>query len=220
MLKRIRAGFVLSTQHLALSTVLLLSACIGRGEVVTLDVHALRPPGRAGVDMQDVTVLVSNFEDTRPERCRLGMRTHFWGGQSFYKMEGSKPGEVVPKAMVDYLRAKGWRAETLRAEAVKVRTAGPGEKDVIISGRILDFAIDVQGGFLHTDVSAKARIAVQAVNAVDGSQTRITLRGAGSHRVIWFTDADAEHLMNDVLTETVQKFLVETSLEEKAVRLK
>ena len=206
---------------LGAALLLLLAGCIGRGEVATLDVHAVRPPGRLGVDQHDVNVIVTSFEDTRPERCRLGIRTHFWGGQSFFKMEGSKPGDVVPKAMVDYLRAKGWRAEAVKAEPTFVKQGGvPPEKDVVITGRVLDFVVDVEGKFLRTDITAKTRIAVQAVNAADGSQTRLTLRGTGTHRVLWFSPEDAERLINDVLTETVEKFLRETSLEDRAVRLK
>lgn len=198
----------------------LLTACVGRGEVTTLNVHAVRPPVGTGITEQDVAVAVLLFDDSRPERCRLGIRTHFAGGQSYFKMEGAKPGEVVPKALTDYLRAQGWRAEIVRAEPQPARQTHAPAKDVVISGRVLDFSVEVDGKWLGTDITARTRIAVQAANASDGSQTRLTLRGSGTHRVLWFDPDDAERLMNDVLTETIRKFLLETSLEDKALRLK
>ena len=48
----------------------------------------------------------------------------------------------------------------------------------------------------------------------------MTLNGVGAHRVYRFSTHDAERLINEVLTETLDKLLAETIVEDRVLRLK
>ena len=71
-------------------------------------------------------------------------------------------------------------------------TTVPTTPDITLSGRVLDLVVDVENKLFPTAIHAKSRIAVQGVNAADGSRWVMTLNGVGAHGVYWFTPRDAE----------------------------
>ena len=125
----------------------------------------------------------------------------------------------MPEAMATYPRAKeGWTVALEKPQAYP--TTLPITPDITLSGRVLDLVVDVENKLFHTAIQAKSRVAVQGVDAADGSRWVMTLHGIGAHRVYWFTPRDAERLISEVLTETVDKLLAETIVEDQTLHLK
>jgi hypothetical protein len=48
----------------------------------------------------------------------------------------------------------------------------------------------------------------------------MTLSGAGSQTVVWFDPEDAAMLLSAALSESLEKFVAETKIEKKMLRLK
>lgn len=196
---------------------LVLAGCAGQGEVIPLQVRASDQAGQAmAKEGSGPSVAVMAFEDSRAEKNRLGTRTHLWGGESYFNVPGGKPGEVVAQVVADYLKRKGWRA-------MMVKPGGSGvdsSADVTLSGKLLDLSVDAKSKFFQTEISSKSKLVVQALNKADGSTVRMTLNGAGTESVFWFDEEDAQELMNEVLTASLEKLIANTKVEDNLLRLK
>ncbi|TLY16546.1 MAG: hypothetical protein E6K69_03935 [Nitrospirae bacterium] len=196
---------------------IVLVACAGKGEVIPIDIRGSDSAGPAKTkETGGPSVAVTAFEDSRPEKNRLGTRTHFLGGESYFNLLGGKPGaEVAAQAVADYLKMKGWRAEL-------VKPGGSGAEsnaEVTLSGKLLDLSVDAKGKFLQTEISSKIKIVVQALNRADGSTVRMTLNGAGTESVFWFDPEDAQGLVNEVLIASLEKLVGNTKVENDLLRL-
>jgi len=188
-----------------------LAGCAGKGEVVTLDIRAGQPgPEAMAKKVDGVSVAVTAFEDARPETKRLGTRTHLWGGETYFNVPGGKPADVVGPVIAEYLKQKGWRAEVAKT----------GGADVTLTGKVLDLSVDAKSKFFSTEITVKTKMAIQAQNAADGSVIRMTLNGDGSQSVFWFEPEDAQSLVNDILTDSLEKLVANTKIENKLLRLK
>ncbi len=194
--------------HLVGLTVGLLAlvGCATKG-AVNLDVQAVQPSSEAkGKKADGLTVTVASFEDSRPEKGRLGVRRHFWGGETTFNVPGGKPGDVVAKVMTDYLKRKGWRVN--------------GSPDISFSGKLLNFSVNAESRFAQTEITVKAKMVVEGTNKADGSIVRMTLNGDGSQKVFWFDPEDAQELASEVLSDSLEKLLVNTKVENNLLRLK
>ncbi len=190
-----------------------LAGCAGRGEVIPLQIHPI-VTGSEGVakPRAAVRVAVGSVEDGRSHKTGLGVRTHLWGGVSYFDVPGGKPADVVAQALTDYLTAKGWQ--------VTKRGAGDAGADVVLTGKILDFSVHAKSRVGFTEITTKTKLALQAQNVADGSTIRMTLNGSGADDVFWFDPEDAQALVNDVLTDSFGKLLQDTTVENKQIRLK
>lgn len=196
----------------------LLAGCAAKGEVITLNVQATAPNTGAAVKKSEMHVIVMPLEDFRGDQARLGTRSHFWGGKSYFDVPGGKPVDVAAEAITNYLKARGWHAELAKSQ---VRGTASAEKpEILLSGKVLALSVDAESKFLKTTITAKSKIAVQAQNTADGSVVRMTLNGAGSQSVFWFDPEDAQQLLNDVLTESLEKLVMDTKFENGLLRLK
>jgi len=72
---------------------------------------------------------------------------------------------------------------------------------------------------MQTEISSKSKIVVQALNRADKSSVRMTLNGAGTESVFWFDPEDAQGLMNEVLTASLEKLVANTKFENSLLRL-
>lgn len=190
-----------------------LAGCAGRGEVIPLQIHPI-VTGSEGVAKQRaaVRVAVGAVEDGRSHKTGLGIRTHLWGGVSYFDVPGGNPADVVAQALTDYLTAKGWQ--------VTKRGAGDNGADVVLTGKILDFSVHAKSRVGFTEVTTKTKLALQAQNVADGSTIRMTLNGSGGDDIFWFDPEDAQALVNDVLTDSFGKLVQDTTVENKQLRLK
>ena len=189
-----------------------LAGCAGTGEVIPLQIHPI-VTGSEGVAKQRAAVRVAmgSVEDGRSHKTGLGVRTHLWGGVSYFDVPGVNPADVVAQALTDYLTAKGWQ--------VTKRGAGDNGADVVLTGKILDFSVHAKSRVGYTEVTTKTKLALQAQNLADGSTIRMTLNGSGGDDIFWFDPEDAQALVNDVLTDSFGKLVQDTKIENKSLRL-
>ena len=123
-----------------------LAGCAGTGEVIPLQIHPI-VTGSEGVAKQRaaVRVAVGSFEDGRTHKTGLGVRTHLWGGVSYFDVPGGKPADVVAQALADYLTAKGWQ--------VTKRGVSDNGADVVLTGKILDFSVHAKSRIGFTEAT-------------------------------------------------------------------
>lgn len=189
-----------------------LAGCAGTGEVIPLQIHPLVTGSEGGAKQKTaVRVAVGSVEDGRSHKTGLGVRTHLWGGVSYFDVPGGNPADVVAQALIDYLAAKGWQ--------VTKGAADNKAADVVLTGKILDFAVHAKSRVGFTEVTGKTKLALQAQNVADGSTIRMTLNGSGADDVFWFDPEDAQALVNDVLTDSFGKLVQDTKIENKSLRL-
>lgn len=129
-----------------------LAGCATKSQVVHLDIRPIQPTSVAAASKGDsLSVAVVAFEDARPEKSRLGVRHHFWGGETYFDVPGGKPGDVVSRAVADYLKQKGWQTAMAMADGA----AASGGPDVTFSGKLLSFSVDADSKFLRTRITVK-----------------------------------------------------------------
>ncbi len=192
-----------------------LAGCAGTGEVVPLDVR-FKPMDVQPVETEPLKIVVETFEDKRADKSKLGLRTHLWGGVTYFNVPGGRPGEVAAQALADYLRLRGWR--------VGVRTPGvttaEGEPDIVLTGQVMEFSANAKSRFFSTAITTSTRFVIRARNAVDGSTTTMNLDGTRSETVFWFDPGDVQRLLNETLKESLDRLMADTKIENRAWRLK
>jgi hypothetical protein len=192
--------------------VILATGCAGKGERIDLKVPVASEAEGKVVAMSPATVSIEPFEDDRTDRSHLGTRYHLWGGESHFSLPHGTLGEATAQAFADYLKGKGWNATVAKGN----RAAGA---DMTITGRLIDVGVDAKSGIGQTTLHAKNRMVVQVQNHTDGSQVRETLTGAGANQVFWFDPEDAQELLNELYKKNFEKFVTDTKLEGRILKL-
>lgn len=198
------------------------TGCAGKGEVLEL---SLRPgptaPAAAPATRDQLKVLVAIFEDARPEQSRLGMRTHLWGGVTYFNLPGGRAGEAVSEATAEYLRRNGWRARVGQPGASEPGgLQQEGAPDVTLTGQVQDLSANAKSRFGSTEVKVTARLTFRALNASDKSTTRVTVESSRSQTVFWFGPEDVQALLSEVFQDSMGKLLADTRVENRSLRLK
>lgn len=202
----------LKTLLMCCVSLMALSGCAGTGEVIPLQIHSLGTgSGTVSKPSAPLRVALAPIEDGRSHKTGLGVRTHLWGGVTYYDAPGGNPTEVVAKALTDYLNAKGWQV---------IKPDSSEAADVVLTGSLLDLSVHAKSRVFFTEISTKTRLALQAQNAADGSTVNITLNGSGSDDEFWFDTEDVEALVNDVLTDSFGKLIQDTTVQNSVLRLK
>jgi len=191
---------------------LVLVGCGGKGESVLMDLRSAAPTAMPAKPASDLTVAVANFDDSAlTDQKRLGSRSHLWGGTSHFDLADGKPGEVVSQLVAESLKQRGWHVEKAGAD---------GKAQATISGKILELSVNAKSSFGSTDITSTTKIVVEAVNAADGSKVRMTLGGAGAQTVVWFDPEDAQALLAETVSESLEKLIANTKVENNLLRLK
>lgn len=188
-----------------------LVGCGGKGESVSVDLRAATQAAPPAKSANDLTVAVTDFDDSSLQKGRLGSRSHLWGGTSYFDLTGGKPGEVVAQLIAQNLKQRGWRVEKAGAD---------GKAQVTLSGKVLELSVNAKSSFGSTDITSATKIALEAVNAADGSTVRMTLSGTGSQGVFWFEEEDAQALLSETIAESLEKLIATTKVENNLLRLK
>ena len=193
--------------------IILVSGCAGKGENINLKV-----PVRSGADekvvaMNSATIAIQPFEDNRTDPSHLGMRHHLWGGESHFSLPSGTLGDATAQALAEYLKGKGWNAAVAKGN-------GATGADMTITGKLVDVNVDAKSGIGQTTLNAKSKMVVQVKNLADGSQIRETLSSTGSNQVIWFDPEDAQELLNDLYNKNFEKFVTDTKLDGKILKLR
>ncbi len=191
---------------------LAVTGCAGPGEVIPIHLHAV-PAGAEKMPkpVETLQVAVGDFEDGRSHHTGLGVRTHLWGGVSYFDVPGGKPADAVGQALTEYLTAKGWKV---------VKQGSSEGSDVVIAGKIEEFVVNAKSRFGFTEITTKTKVGIRASNSSDGSIIRMTLSGAGSEDVFWFEPEAAEGVVNEVLSDSFGKLLQDATIVNRMLRLR
>jgi hypothetical protein len=191
----------------------LAAGCAGKGERIDLTIPLVSGGDGTVVAMSSPTVAIQPFEDRRTDRSRLGTRYHLWGGESHFTLSSGTLSEATAQAFADFLKGKGWN--TTVAEG----SSGAGA-DMTITGALIDVGVDAKSGIGQTTLNAKNRMIVHVQNHTDGSHIRETLTSTGTSQVFWFDPKDAQELLNELYNKDFEKFVADTRLDGKILRLR
>lgn len=188
-----------------------LIGCVGTGEVIPLQLHVV-PAGAQKIvkPNEPLKVVIGEFVDGRKSQTGLGIRTHLWGGVSYFDVPGNKPDETVARLLTDYLTANGWNV--LKADSTE-------RADVVLSGTMRKLFVHAKSRVGFTEMTTKTKLAIQIKNLSDDSIVRMTLNGAGSEDVFWFDRDDLEKVVNEVLTDSFSKLVEDTTVVDRMLRL-
>lgn len=201
---------------------LLLLGCSGKSDIIPMNLNSKPSMESNGANqavkpMSGPRVTVIPFEDGRGDRSKVGSRTSMWGGESYFNVSNGSAGEATAQAFADYLKGRGWQAQYAKNEPPAAEN-GP---DIVLSGKILDLAIEAKKGFLLTDIEAKSKLVIQAKNRQDDSSLTRTDAHSGSHdNVLWFEPQDGEQILSEVLEKNFERFVVNTKFEDRAIRFR
>lgn len=185
--------------------------CAGTGEVIPVHFRAAPVTAEKAASSTSLRVAIAAFEDGRQYQTSLGVRTHIWGGVTYFDVPGSKLADAMAHALTEYLTAKGWQV---------VRSDGVERADVVVVGRVQDCFVRAKSRAGFTEITTRAKLAIQATNSADGSVVRMVLNGTGSEDVFWFDPEDVETLLNEVLADSFSKLTHDTTVENRMLRLK
>lgn len=193
----------------------LTAGCGGTGRTFYMDLQQKSPPAQY-VEPESVRIVVEPFDDRRLDKTRLGMRTHLWGGVTYFQVAGERPGHVVAQALVDRLKTRGWRDR-----AWNVSMAAPGsvtDADIVISGQIVDLAANAKSRLFSTVLTTSLKMVITARNVGDRTTTMRSVEGAQHDTVVWFSDNDIQELTATTLRDGIDRFIVDTTIEQRALR--
>jgi len=196
-----------------LGSILLATGCAGKGERIDVKVPIAHGANEKVAAMSSPTVAILPFEDNRTNRSHLGTRYHLWGGESHFGIPSGPLGESTAQGFADYLRGKGWNVTVARGN-------GAAGADVTITGELVDVGVDARSGIGQTALNAKNQLVVFVKNHADGSQIRETLTSSGTDQVFWFDPEDAQELLNELYNKNFEKFVTDTSLDGKVLKLR
>ena len=157
-------------------------------------------------------VVVKPFDDARMDRTHLGSRSHFWGDTSYFDLPKGTVGEAVAKALVQQLNKRGWQAS--------LEASNGAVPDATITGTIQDLSVTAASRFGRTELAAKNTMMVRVLNHSDESTVQERVLGSGSDQVFLFEAEDAQHLVNEVVEKNIDKFIADTKVEGKTVKLR
>jgi hypothetical protein len=204
---------------IALTAILLMGAgCGGTGKTFFLDLQQKQMAGRYQ-EPEPVSIVIEPFEDRRLEKNRLGLRTHLWGGVTYFNVAGERPGDVVAQALADRLKTRGWKD---RAWTVRMASSGAvtnqNDTDIVISGQLLDFSANAKSRLFSTVVNTSSKIMITAKNLGDQSSTTRAIEGAQRDTVVWFNEEDVQQLLAATLKDGIDRYLDDTTIVQKALR--
>ena len=193
--------------------VTLLAGCATTGQKVDVVIPTASTGGVASASSgSGPRVVVKPFDDARMDRTHLGSRSHFWGDTSYFDLPKGTVGDAVAKALVQQLNKRGWQAS--------LEGSNGTAPDATITGTIQDLSVTAVSRFGRTELSAKNTMMVRVLNHGDDSTVQERVLGSGSDEVFWFDPEDAQQLVNEVLEKNIEKFIADTRVEGKTVRLK
>jgi hypothetical protein len=196
-------------------SVSMVMGCAGKGEVRYLDLST-KPPAVQASSSEPVKIVIEPFEDRRMEKGRIGMRTHLWGGVTFFNIAGERPGEFMAQALTDRLKHRGWQD---RPWNVRMAPAGSvPDADIVITGQIQELSANAKSRVFSTAISTNSKVTIQAKNQADKSTTTRSVEGAQTRTVFWFDEDDVQELLAATLKDGLDRLIADTMIEQKSLR--
>ena len=192
-----------------------MSGCAGTGEVVPLQIQTLPTVRSVNQSFQDTKVVVEPFE-TGDMADRLGARTHLWGGETVFAVQGGKVGTVLAQMVGDHLARLGFQVWVRKSAVQEV----PARPDVTITGQVQQLSASARSRFFSTAMMARVKAAIRAANASDGSTVRLNLDGMRESAVFWFEPAEVQELVNRMLAENLAKVMADIRVQDRALQTK
>jgi hypothetical protein len=180
-----------------------------------MDLQQKAPPAQY-VEPESVKIVVEPFDDRRLEKTRLGMRTHLWGGVTYFQVAGERPGYVVAQALVDRLKTRGWSDRAWNVRMVPAGTTT--DADIVISGQIFELSANAKSRFFSTAITTTLKLVMTARNLGDRTTTLRSVEGAQHNTVVWFSNDDIQELTTATLQDGIDRYIVDTSIEQRALR--
>ncbi len=209
---RLGVGIVLT------ASLLMGAGCGGTGKTFYLDLQQKQAAAQY-MEPEPVRIVIETFEDRRLEKNRLGLRTHLWGGVTYFNVAGERAGDVIAQALADRLKTRGWKDQ---AWTVRVASSGAAtnlnDADIVISGQLLDFSANAKSRLFSTVVTTSSKMVITARNIGDQSSTIRGVEGAQYDTVVWFSEDDVQQLLAATLKDGIDRFLDDTKIEQKALR--
>ena len=204
---------------IALAVSMLMAAgCGGTGKTFFLDLQQKESAAQYQ-EPEPVRIVIEPFEDRRLERSRLGLRTHLWGGVTYFNVAGERPGEAVAQALADRLKTRGWKD---RPWTVRMASSGAvtnqNDTDIVISGQLIDFSANAKSRLFSTVINTSSKLVITARNVGDQSSTTRGVEGAQRDTVVWFSEEDVQHLLSATLKDGIDRYLDDTMIAQKALR--
>lgn len=192
-----------------------IAGCAGKGEVRYLDLSVKQPAAQVAA-MEPVKIVIEPFEDRRLDKGRVGMRSHLWGGVTYFNIAGERPAEFVAQALADRLKNRGWND---RAWNVRVAPAGSAtDADILISGQLLEFSANAKSRVFSTAINTNSKLTIQARNQSDKSTTTRSVEGAQTRTVFWFDEDDVQELLAATLKDGIDRLIADTMIEQRSLR--
>jgi len=191
-----------------------MAGCAGQNEAVPISLR-LKPqtekPSETAVST--VSVLVTPFIDDRSNPGKLGIHKSLWGPNHPLVSKNGPVGEAIAKRLAEYLVRQGWQAHY-------VQPGGNLTGNVVISGKVLEGAVDAQGAFGSTEIVGKNKLVLHAKNSSDGSSITDTVSHTGTYSVFWFSPTDAEEIFGEVMEKNFEKFVEQTRFDGKVLKFR
>jgi len=192
--------------------------CQGTGQTINFDPHVSPSTTKAEAYHDgSLTILVEPFRDSRPQKNRIGSRTHFWGGATHFNVWNGNVSEGMADLALEYLQQRKWQASLAKTSEPG---AGTPPADVILTGDILSFEANAKTGFGFTDIAVQIRVGFEAKNTVDGSTVKMVLGANGTDTVVTFDPKDVEELTNVVAKDLFNQLFQDLTVKDKALHLK
>ncbi|MEP6934908.1 MAG: hypothetical protein ABI988_13370 [Nitrospirota bacterium] len=204
---------------LVLTACLLISAgCGGTGETFHLNLQQKHAAAQF-MESEPVRIVIEPFEDRRSEKSRLGLRTHLWGGVTYFNVVGGRPGDVIAQTLADRLKTRGWkdRGWSVQMASGEVMT-NLNDTDIVISGQLLDFSVNAKSRLFSTVVTTSSKLVIAAKNIGDQSSMTRSIESAQRETLFWFSEDDVQQLLAATLKDGIERFLADTTIDHKALK--
>ena len=208
-------------RHIAWSVVatmlaLVVAGCGGPGQTIPLAVNLDAAPAPAKVTAP-LRVAVIPFEDVRSDKTKVGRYQHYVESTvDTLVPAGGSAADQVTNFVLEYLKRAGLQVTRLEPG----QAVAPGSVDVVLSGQIESYWSEAVTRFARTELAAKNRLVLKAVNVGDGSIVRTTVVGEGTLTVVFFDLEDLAKLNSEALGQTLSRFLADVVVADRALKPK
>jgi len=195
---------------------LVVAGCGGPGQTIPLSVNmdAVPAPEKMTAPLR---VAVVPFEDVRSDKAKVGRYQHYVEStvDTLVPASGSAADQIT-NFVLEYLKRAGFQVTRVQPG----QAVASGSADVVLSGQIESYWSEAVTRFARTELAARNRLVLKAINVGDGSTVRTTVEGEGTKTVIFFDLEDLEKLNSEALGQTLARFLADVVVADRTLKPK